>query len=450
MLPPIKRASNGKTLDTFVVKLAVAHADAAAAKAALIMFSRAMVAADSWPGYAVVMQDDAAYLVHLLSRPAQLTNHGHVITAKLLKALAPCGGVLGSIASVEWVRPLNRHLQRLFCWGDINSKDIEADVEAAAQDEDYHRIRKLVPQFDMYSDEKLAECAEVLPRIAQGLLSPLPTIKDCDHNWAACNGPCGAQPCVSRHARSWNSCSECWMVRCGFCVSLLKARAAEDNDVRKHIEALQQNVPRNTEFQTTQPFGVVDSMKMHDSEKLEWLKAEFQPAGSSVALSDLPVFAALCKEFFHAANETSERRLVFGLFEEFSGIVVGKEAALHPSLREELSVIWGKPLKLCKQCGAQIGNGRFCSSSCERAACPEEFRCPCGNVQAPRVTSGWAMPTLHLDEYVVGDLYSCSKCNRTVQRLAFTSRGERRVVVHPPELAVSECEEPAWKSRRRA
>ena len=445
MCPPIE-LSNGE-LRTFVAKLSPkAGRTAADLESALKLSGQAYLITGATVGFAVVVRCDDAYMVHTLARPAQLTNHAPIFTRRLLASLSPNGSV-ESIASVSWVRPLNRHLQRLFGWGDVCASDVVAEVERAAENQDFHRIRTIVPHFANYKNDQMYEIRSLLSRIAMGLLNPAPAILDCSHNWIAHSGPCGSIPCTASRNQTWNRCSECSMVRCGLCVSLLKSNAALDECVKDHIEKLK-FVPTCTWI--GRPFYVTDSVKMSNNEKLEWLRAEFEPECGEVDIDDLPAFAKLCIEFFHATTEKSQKPMIFGLFSDFSGISIRKEADLPPQIREELATLWGNDVNLCRECGRHTTGGRFCGLSCEVAFCKQRFRCPkCGHLQGPRAKESWALPGLDGMTRVVTDFYLCEGCGHRPTGVSTTTLGGTRSV-HTTPLEETENIEHAWKQRRRA
>ena len=449
MAPPIEK-SNGE-LRTFVAKLIPKGGHALDELMSPLKFFATQEIIGGIAGVAIVMHGGDAYVVHTLAKPATLGNHTPGFKRRLMEFY---NGAIAMVATIEWVRPLNRHLQRLFGWGDINVADVAAEVKLAAEDEDFGRIRKLVPEFTKYTDDEMMDTIHLLPHIVSRLLNPTAAILDCDHQWIEHCGPCQSDPCLSRHAKTWNKCSVCSKVRCGFCVSVLKSRAAEDDDVKEHVEALNGEIPflHQLHPQLGRPFSVVDSAKMPNAEKMEWIRAEFEPASSEITLDDLPEFCKMCKEFFHCTTVASQKIMVFALFEEFSKIPIGKEASLSPILREKLSEIWGEKLKLCRECGKQTENGRFCGLSCEVAFCKQQFRCTkCNHLQGPRPRDIFTVPCLGDDSrFITVAAHVCKGCNHQPSEVSMSNarNGYRKVYKTPLEDA--ESLEHAWKRRRRA
>jgi hypothetical protein len=449
MLPPIEK-SHGE-LRSFVAKLTPKDGHTLSELESPLNFFMQQELLGGCAGVALVMRGNDAYVVHTLVRPVTLGNHSPGFMRKLLESF---DGAIGGLVRVIWVRPLNRHLQRLFGWGDVNVKDVAAEVSLAAEDEDFYRIRMLVPEFAKYTDDEMSDSSLIMSRIVSGLLNPTPALQDCIHQWVAHEGPCMSEPCLSRHAKTWNKCSECTKIRCGFCVSLLKSRAAEENDVKEHVNALKDTVLYNFKLHPRlgRPFLVLDSAKMANAEKLEWLRAEFEPAGSVTTLEDLPAFAKMCKEFFHATTEKSQKPMIFALFEEFSGFPVGMEASLPPTLREELSEVWGHKLTFCRECGKQTGRDRFCGLACEVAFYKQQFRCPkCNHLQGARPTDTWTFPCLGDDsQFIEVTAHVCKGCGHQPEGISVADARAGTVNVHKTPLETVESLDHAWKRRRKS
>ena len=446
MIPPIE-PSNGE-LRTFVAKLSPNTGGMRDdLESTLKLTGQSDLIAGLIVGFAIVMHREDAYMVHTLARPAQLGNHAPIFKKKLIASLSHHGNV-EAMAEVSWIRPLNRHLQRLFGWGDICAADVAAEVEKAVANKDFHRIRMIVPQFAKYSVERMDEIRCLLSRITNGLLNPAPAILDCSHNWIAHSGPCGSRPCPASRNQTWNQCTECSMVRCGLCVSLLKSNTALDECVKEHVEKLKVT-PTCTWM--GRPFFVIDSMKMSDAEKLEWLREEFEPECGEVDIDDLPAFAKLCIEFFHAATEKSQKPIIFRLFSEFSGISLSKEAHLPPHVREELATLWGKDVKLCRECGKHTSGLSFCGISCEVAFWKQQFRCSkCNHIQGPRAKESWTLPSLDGMTRVQTDFYICDGCGHQPRGSSTTTLYGGILNVYETPLEAVESLDHKWKQRKNS
>ena len=400
-------------------------------------------------GAATVVHGEDVYYVRTLGKSVLLGNVQKGLTHKVLEFL---NGRIAALADLVWIRPLNRRLQRLFGWGDVNIPDMKEEVDRCAKEGEFCRVRTLVPQFSLYTDAQMDECRNILSCITTAMFKPLSAIQDCEHNWIAHIGPCLTEQCPSKCVKTWSTCTGCSMIRCGFCVSKIKSDNSLDEDIKEHVEALKSAV--KCEFRLHpdhgRPFSVVDSTKMPESDKLEWLRAEFEPEGTAVTLEDLPSFVKMCQVFFHAKTEKSQKSTIYPLFEKFAGIPIGKEASLPPALREKLSKLWGEAKKYCRECGGCIDRGEFCNDLCEIHFRMERFRCPkCDNVQPPRPTESWGLPVGD-GRWMMQEVYKCKKCGHHADNgVTFnTTFGTKKRLAGPIEEV--ERDDHAWKSRRKA
>ena len=111
-------APAGSTLRTFVVRLdptvpsaqlTSAHLRNIAVAANGFATVRLLNSGDRRVAVVLGEMDDAVHFVHTTAVPKRLSHHADSLTAAV-RAFP----VLGQTATVRWVRPLNRHLQRAF------------------------------------------------------------------------------------------------------------------------------------------------------------------------------------------------------------------------------------------------------------------------------------------------------------------------------------------------
>lgn len=93
--------------------------------------------------FAVVLHDvdDAVYFVHTVAAPKTLSNHAQSMIGAVRAA-----PLLGAMATIRWIRPLNRHMQRAFGWGDIAATraDVKSAAAAAKEDGDTGTLREML------------------------------------------------------------------------------------------------------------------------------------------------------------------------------------------------------------------------------------------------------------------------------------------------------------------
>lgn len=431
--------------------------------------------------------DDAVYFIHTTAAPKTLGNHAASLRAAIL------GSVLGSRVAVRWVRPLNRHLQRAFGWGDIaaTAADIQAAAAAARDDGETGPLRELLPwlghwtllpkedeEWERTSCEDIMNMLPSLPRLFATLRQEAPlAVKDCEHSWQETRGPCShavpGGPC--RQTYLWPSFYRCRggcdKVVCRGCVEDMEDDAKEKRLVEQFRKRCEPGVTvfgcfmHQPHPEQPAPFFVLDSEKMPDDEKLEWLGREFPTRAQETSMDDLPAFAALCLALFgsHVRGEVPQKALIFKLFSRFCGerVRLVKEADVPPNVREKLGQMWDKTVLLCHECGGALGatpiaedvygeENHWCSQACEHAAKDYKFRCPdCGSADSVpgSVRTKWDPFFGHR---VVGDrTATCAGCHQEhsyrVERWQswMGPRPQRTDRPGPPR-------EPAWKRRRRA
>ena len=487
------QAADSRGLRTFVVRLdppAVAEELLPSVLDGIARGATAFGAVKLFEGdrrFAVVLHqvDDAVYFVHTTAAPKTLGNH-----ATSLRSALRAAPLLGAAATIRWIRPLNRHLQRAFGWGDVaaTKADVEAAAAAAQEDGNTAPLRELLPWLGSWSlppwDEARTSCEEIvgmlpsLPRIFAALQGPpMPQLKDCDHDWvedargSACGGAC-------RDAylfKSFYRCRVCQATKCRGCLEDLEKAAA----CEKLVEQFRQRAePGENAFgcfahrpHPLEPdaFFVLDAAKMADGEKLEWIAREFGTTAEEAAVDDLPAFAELCLGLVgeHVRGEVPQKALVFKLFTRFVGerLKIGKEADVPPPIREKLAPLWGRLALLCHECGGDLGpepvqescygeERHWCSRACEHAAKGYELRCPaCGSREnAPGSVQTALWPCL---PRVFADLTAtCAGCGKEHTHLITVRRpgspSPERSAGGGPAAVSGSPREPAWKRRRRA
>jgi hypothetical protein len=426
--------------------------------------------------------DDAVYFLHTVAASKTLGNHQTSLAAAIRAT-----PVLGAAATVRWIRPLNRHLQRAFGWGDVFAKkaDVEAAAAAAREDGATNPLRELLPWLGAWwlppwdaarsQDREIVDILDSLPSIHAALQGEkLPELEDCEHRWLedgtarSCSDSCRD----AYFLKSFYRCGNCNAVKCRGCV--------EDLDEARLVEQFRKRTePTETVFgcfahrpHPLDPaaFFVLDSAKMSDAEKLEWVSREFLTPAQEAALEDLPNFAALCLALFgnHVHGEVPQKAFIFNLFTRYvkGRIKLCKESDVHPRIRKKLAPLWGKQTQLCHECGRVLGPERvtescageerhWCSRLCEHRDKDYFFRCSdCGSsesVPGSVETKWWDMFPRRLATRTA----TCNGCKKE-HKYDIYIRGpgspspERHVVgARSSSKQQLPPREPTWKRRRR-
>ena len=116
-----------------------------------------------------------------------LTNHETCSETALAERVRKGIMQLPGNPRVEWVRPLTRRLQRLFCWGDAAAT--REDVVRATKAGDLQELKAIMPQA------RVDECKDPsqLPALFEALSGNAPALQDCKHDFYAFGDVLGAR-----------------------------------------------------------------------------------------------------------------------------------------------------------------------------------------------------------------------------------------------------------------
>jgi hypothetical protein len=408
------------------------------------------------------------YLVLTLPEPCYFPSRAAKIKQSLLKYPMSPG--------VEWVKPLDRRLQRLLGWGDVCCT--EADVAKAVKERDVGELlaltpwaKALVPSFfdDASREEESSVTIHDVPRVFTVLQSGMLQLEDCQHEFFTelefhQFGPCsrGTPETVHTHRMPYTRCTKCRLVLCNRCAGLEQDAQREERNVRKWATKASQNPPCFWQHpQSPKPFFVFDHTKLADSEKLLWIRHE---VGEEV---DLPSFARAFLTHFgdklHGAVPQKSKVLqLYMQYNENAGISWLCERDMPPQDRELFQKVWtASAPNLCWECGkaltesAELAHGHYCNMACQEARflvkcvrCESTLQADargyyhCGCAQAP-LAERLQPPHLggqftRLDQM----LRHSATALKFVEEMFFTGAATSRIP-NPDH-------EPAWKRPRRS
>lgn len=157
--------------------------------------------------FAVIEGATGNYFVLTAGKHHDLAAWSQKLKQKIEQLPGDCG--------VQWVRPLNRRLQRLFGWADVASD--RAAVARACKAGDTTELLAIMPQAQRIID---AGVFNNFSALYDALNTGMPALIDCNHKFFSENkfqkvpGPCGAN---SSHTGRFTKCTECGTTRCYTC-----------------------------------------------------------------------------------------------------------------------------------------------------------------------------------------------------------------------------------------
>ena len=211
-----------------------------------------LVLDDGIEGVATVTVADSVYFIATSAREQRLDNAKRKWTAVMKKVTCANLMKLSQLASVEWVRPLDRSLQRILGLGDVYAT--RGDIEKAVGDDNTNELLTLMPNAAALLDR---EQTLVLPALHDALEAEgLPALADCRHQFStenmftpAVDGPCGVcgvtaeQQIGKRGFKDFTECKVCNSVRCKPCaLEVHKAQNDQTNLLRAYHEATKTHV----------------------------------------------------------------------------------------------------------------------------------------------------------------------------------------------------------------
>ncbi len=303
-------------------------------------------------------------IVYMVITPRKITTLGNYKSILMRKLSAPPFEV-----EVEWIRGLDRRLQRLFEWGDCWADT--AQIQTAIDDGDK---RTLVKCFPALKAAISLGYTEHLPAVAEGQ-KPLLCLMDAgvakeklyiEHELSNSH-------VFSERGKNWE---------CTVCNSMLAARcvcgAQRCKLHEKPPDPLHKTVWKQSENDGA-PFFVHDPKWMHKEHKVEWIRDELS---DEATLTD---FAQVYVRFFaDKMCADKRRRACLELYRTFNpDFKHKKESELPPvELQEFQRVFEPEASPRCHWCSKQLlpeqGKETYCSSACAKAANPPRGckKCP--------------------------------------------------------------------------
>ena len=370
--------------------------------------------------FAVVEGAAGNYFVLTAGKHHDLAAWSQKLKQKIEQLPGDCG--------VQWVRPLNRRLQRLFEWGDVASD--RAAVARACKAGDTAELLAIMPQA-----HRVIEAGDFndFPALFDAVNTGMPALIDCNHKFFSENafqkvaGPCGAN---NSHTGRFTKCTECGTMRCYTCahqagavqedglallrayhdcrgeheweedkkavctlcsascldlVKVMKCRcgmqmcggcieAPPQQAALRHIWSWRGNPTQ------PMPFHVVDHEKLPDDEKLAWMQQEL---GSG---ADLATFAAKFLELFgeKLKGAVPQKAACLKLFATYNAAESGRQHSCHgagwkkegdlpPTELEAFQQVWDpKAPARCRECNSSLPadtpfTAPYCSDKCREA-----------------------------------------------------------------------------------
>lgn len=276
-------------------------------------------------------------------------------------------------ASVTWIRPLDRRMQRLFDWGDVwvNREHIERATKENEKDE----LIKCFPA--------LATCIELgdvgqIPLLASGVQTegsllclenaPRGADENGERGWTRLQHELKSSHVFGEPGKHWE-CSICNQVGAAKC-------ACGAQRCHRHqaiaVAPKHRTVWKQSEF-APGPFYVLDPKWMRNELKVEFMADELDPGAS------LEEFAAVYMLFFADKMGASRQRLAcLELYHIFNpAFKQTKECELPPVQLQEFQRVFDQNAPpRCRWCNSQIlpklEQLFYCNQACADAANPPE------------------------------------------------------------------------------
>jgi len=356
-------------------------------------------------------------------------------------------------ATVEWVRPFTRRLQRLFGWGDVwASQEV---LERALDEEDDATLLRMLPE------QRLAiQCGDYdrVRMAVEALSGPsaAPALMDVDSNdeedkkarLRAEHDAQGThrygQPSMKWECARCNSfpaarCEACGAQRCDKCTHDGATATAAPRPPHKVVWKQNAMAP--------EPFYVQNPPKLSLDQQAEWLRDELPAAATLMEFAD--VYRQLLAD--QVRDELKSRHHCLNLYGMFNPeFKPRKECELHPPSELEAfqRVFDPNAPARCRSCAAVVRPGGayilYCSNKCHFAAHPPSKCSKCGGEEHEVVPNPMA-PSLDLLPAPRPFLARCKVCKRLWECDA-TARAYDPTRMKRPAAAA----EPAYKMRRRS
>ena len=378
---------------------------------------------------------------------------------------------------VEWIKPLDRRLQRLLGWGDVCCT--EANVAKAVSERDTEELRAITPWakglvasfFGNGKDEDNIITIHDLSRIFARLQSNAPQLQDCQHEFFTeekyvqeC-GPCarGTRETARAHHKPYTRCRKCRLVLCARCAGLDEDARQDERNMEKWATKARQNPQEFWQHPLRpKPFYVFDQAKLADADKLLWIRYE---EGETL---DLPSFArAFLKLFGDKLNDTvKQKSKVLQLYGEYNaedGSSWKKECDLPPEELEQFQRVWDPDApNRCRECGKALKGpapyrdlDHYCNETCKNAKMKTTCK-ECKSAANMENVDGYRYCKICYKRRPPKPIPAALKQNeRDESSLDKKMRSNRESLCLVQEVlytdrAADPQHEPAWKRRRRS
>ena len=271
-------------------------------------------------------------------------------------------------AKVEWVRPFDRRLQRLFGWGDVWAS--RETLDKACETEDKATLLKACPK--LWTSIEIGDIHDFAKNVAYAVKAPTQEAL-MDHRSVA--APTRRIEHELKNSHVFGEPSR--KLECSLCdglpAALCECGAQRCCECMARRPLAPHNVAWKQSSVSPEPFYVQELIKMRNEQKIEWLRDEL-PADAS-----LEDFAQIYKQLFGhiMKNDWPMRLHCLELYCMFNPkFTARKECEVHPP--EELEtfrrVFDPSALARCRWCASAIRPGgaydTYCSDLCHAAAHP--------------------------------------------------------------------------------
>ena len=221
-------AATAGSPQTFAICLRCPAAMQHSLVAGLQLTGKVLIVQQGHSNVAIKQVDEHVYFIATEAHQRRADNAQRHWTTVMQKVTCSDMLKLPEVATIEWVRPFNRHLQRLLGLGDAHAT--KADVVNAMRQEDEHELLAMMPEAAALIEEGQLH---VLPALHDALnASAPPALADCEHVFGTENllslavpGPCTACCMTAERQRDegkikgFTKCTLCSTVRCKSCMS---------------------------------------------------------------------------------------------------------------------------------------------------------------------------------------------------------------------------------------
>jgi hypothetical protein len=374
--PCVRDASRSESVRTVVAKVDAPNA------AVMNWLSSATGAGRDAHAVAIVqLQKDldthVFYIVLTLFKGGLLSNLGKGLHQRL--AAPPMS------ATVHWIRPFDRRLQRLFEWGDVWAE--REVVEKAVDEEDKALLLQIFPA--LATAIKAGDIAQLPQLLEHSATAGLLQIEDAPST----KGLMRLQhECLGSHV--FGQPNEDW--ECTVCNNMGAARCACGAQRCKLHQCIMAAPPRHrtiwkqSEFAPA-PFYVQDPSWMRKELKVEWLRDELDDDATLAEFAEVYI-----RLFSEKIRPEAHRLACLELYRLFNpAFKPKKECELSPVALVEFQRVFDSAAPpRCLWCSKQLENGgEYCNLTCAEAANPPQNCQKCRGTEhkilhAPRGTQG--------------------------------------------------------------